>query len=121
MQLDVTFRNLKAREEVRQRAKALFERNLGRFLDPASEASLIVSVQRGVKNLELRVTSRGNTHVASVDDAELRTALDKVFHTMENTLRRAKERRTDRRHEPNDEFGGAPPEPEVDADPDEVA
>jgi len=119
MQLDVTFRNLTPRDEVRQRAKALFER-MERFLDPASEGSLIISVQRGAKNLELRVTTRGQTFVASEEESELRTALDKVFHTMENTLRRAKERRTDRRHEPGDEFGGGV-SPAVDADPDEVA
>ena len=97
MNLDITFKNLRPRKELRERADFLYAK-LERFLDPAAEGTLMVSVEHGEAILELVVTTYGETHTAIEDDSELRTALDKVFHTMENRLRRHKERRTDRRH-----------------------
>jgi ribosomal subunit interface protein len=96
MHLEVTFRNLNAREEVRQRAQALFKK-LERFLDAASEAQMVVGVEHGLAVVEMVVTSRGATHKITEEDADLRTALDRLMHSMENQLRRAKERRNDRR------------------------
>lgn len=96
MHLEVTFRNLRARDEIRTRAELLFAK-LHRFLDPAAGAQLVVAVEHENAVIELVVTSRGEVHKVEEEDAELRTALDKVFHTMEVNLRRAKERRIDTR------------------------
>lgn len=95
MHLEVTFKNLRPREEIRLRAQALHQK-LERFLDAASEGQLVVAVERGLANLELVMTVKGETHKASEEHEDLRTALDKLFHNMENQLRRSKERRIDR-------------------------
>jgi len=95
--LDVTFRNLRSREEVRRRAHALFEK-LERFLDPAATASLVITHEHDSTVSELTVTTYGEVHQVQEDDEDLRTALDRAFHRAEISLRRAKERRIDRQH-----------------------
>jgi ribosome-associated translation inhibitor RaiA len=107
MQLDVTFKNLRPREEVRLRAVALYEK-LERFLDAASTGTLVVNVEHGSAILELVVRANGETHTVSESHAELRAALDKTFHTMEVRLRRAKEKRLARRHDGPDVDGFTP-------------
>lgn len=98
MHLEVTFKNLRPREEVRARAVALHNK-LERFLDPASTGTLLVNVEHGNAILELVLRANGETHTVTETHTELRTALDKTFHTMEVRLRRAKEKRIDRHHE----------------------
>jgi putative sigma-54 modulation protein len=98
MQLEVTFKNIQPREEIRRRADHLYGK-LERFLDPAADARLTVSIEHEVAVLELVVNSNGVTHKANEEDPELRTALDKLFHTVESSLRRTKEKRVDRRRE----------------------
>jgi ribosome-associated translation inhibitor RaiA len=95
MHLEVSFKNLRPRDEVRMRAQALFGK-LERFLEPASTGTLLVNVEHGNAILELVVRAAGETHTVSESHSELRAALDKTFHTMEVRLRRAKERRLDR-------------------------
>lgn len=95
MQLQVTFRGTKPRDEVRRRAELLFGK-LERFLDAASEGTLVVSREHGSFEVEITVHAHGQTFQAKDEDEDLRTALDRMFHTIENTLRRAKEKREDR-------------------------
>jgi len=99
MRLEVTFRNLQARDEVRNRAEILFAK-LERFLDPAAEGVLTVAIEHGAAHLEMHVTTRGAVHKASEEDADLRTALDRLFHRLEVQLRRGKEKRLDRARPP---------------------
>lgn len=96
MSLEVTFRNLRPRDEIRRRGEALYAK-LERFLDSASTASLVVAVEAGAPAVELTVTSRGHTYTADERDDELRTALDRLFHNVEEQLRRAKDRRVSQR------------------------
>ena len=96
MNLEVTFRNLNPREEVRKRAEALFEK-LERFLDAAADGQMTVGVEHGAAIVEVVVTSRGVTYKAQEEDPDLRTALDRAMHGLENQLRRAKEKRTSHR------------------------
>lgn len=96
MSLEVSFRNIKPREEIRKRAEVLYGK-LERFLDPDAEGQLMVNVEHANAVLEIVVVSHGDTLKATEEDAELRTALDKLFHNMETQLRRRKERRQDRR------------------------
>ena len=106
MQLETTFRNVSARPEVKTRAEHLFAK-LEKFLDPAATGHLIVSAEHGKVILEIVVKAAGGTYVAKEEDEELRNALDLVFHTIENQLRRAKDRkRSHRERGPDDEFGG---------------
>ena len=112
MHLEVTFRNLSPREEVRKRADVLFAK-LHRFLDAASDAQLNIAIEHGQAIVELVCTSHGAVHKASEEDEDLRTSLDRVFHTMETQLRRAKERRIDRKREAGEvEDGFAPADDE---------
>jgi len=95
MHLEVSFKNLRPRDEIKTRAQALYTK-LEKFLDPASEATLLVNVEHGKAILELVIRTAGETHLVTEEDAELRAALDRTFHTMEVRLRRSKEKRVDR-------------------------
>lgn len=97
MHLEVTFRNLKPRAEIRRRAEALYGK-VEHFLDPAATGVLVVQAEHGTFVTDLVVTTNGSVHQIKEEDADLRTALDRVFHRAETTLRRAKERRIDRFH-----------------------
>lgn len=115
MHLETSFFNLKPRDEIRNRAEALYAK-LERFLDPDATANLAVTVEHGSAVMELVLVTKGDTQKAVEEHEDLRTALDKVFHTMEMQLRRRKERRIDRRRaegEPEDGF--EPLEPDDDA------
>ena len=105
MQLEITFKNLRPRNEIRVRADALYEK-LERFLDAPAEGHLVVTVEHGKAVLELVVTSHGETHTVTEEEDELRTALDKLFHTMEVRLRRAKEKRIGRSRQPRETEDG---------------
>lgn len=96
MQLEVTFRRLNPRDEIRKRAEALFAK-FDRFLDPAAEGQLVVSIEHQQAICELVVKSRGQTFKAENSDEQLRASMDMVFHNMEEQLRRFKDRRTERR------------------------
>ena len=96
MNIEVSFKGLKPRREVKERAEALFKK-LHRFLVPSSEARLLVAVSHGNAVLELVVSKKGQTFKAEHEHSDLRTALDQLFHTMEGQLRRSKERDLDRR------------------------
>lgn len=96
MSIEVSFKGLKPRSEVRERADALYKK-LDRFLDPASEARLMVGVSHGNAVVELSVTKKGQTFKAEEEHGDLRTALDRLFHKMEGQLRRSKERGVGRR------------------------
>ena len=94
MHLEVTFKNLRPRDEIRDRAEVLYAK-LERFLEPAAQSTRVVAVEHGQAVVELVVTTYGETHTVIEEQGELRTALDKLFHTMDLRLRRAKERRAD--------------------------
>lgn len=97
MHLEVTFKSgLRPRKEVRERAEMLFGK-LERFLEPASEGQLTVQIDHTEAIVELVIKAHGETHVVVEEQEDLRTALDKAFHTMETRLRRQKERRIDAR------------------------
>ena len=98
MSLTLTYRHMKPREEINRRSQALYAK-LERFLDPAAESHMIVAVEHGDAVVELVVNSRGETHKVHEEHDDMRTALDKLFHTAEMQLRRSKERRTSHRHD----------------------
>jgi ribosome-associated translation inhibitor RaiA len=86
---------------------------LERFLEPAAQATLVVAVEHAKAVLELVVTSHGETHTVIEEEGDLRTALDKTFHTMDLRLRRAKERRADHHRTEAVPEDGFAPEPQV--------
>lgn len=105
MALEVSFRNIRPRDEVRKRSEVLYGK-LERFLDPDAEAQLLVNVEHGEAVLELVVVTHGDTLKATENHDDLRTALDKLFHKIEHQLRRRKEKRDDRRHSGSDKPDG---------------
>jgi len=96
MNLDVTFRNLSPRDEVRRRGEALYSK-LERFLDPAADGHMIVSVEQHTAIVEVVVGTRGQVFKAEERNEDMRTAMDKSFHNVEEQLRRFKDKRTQRR------------------------
>ncbi len=102
MGLQLSFRNMKPRDEVRRRIEALYAK-LERFLDPAADTHVLVGVEHGFAVVEIVVAARGETYKATEEHDDLRTAIDKLFHKAEEHLRRAKDRRVSRRK-------SAPPE-----------
>lgn len=96
MNLDVTFRNLSPRDEVRRRGEALYGK-LERFLDPAAGGHMIVSVEHHTAIVEVIVGTRGQVFKAEERNEDMRTAMDKSFHNVEEQLRRFKDKRTQRR------------------------
>ena len=95
MHLEVTFKNLRPRDELRKRASVLHDK-LERFLDPAAKSQLTVEIEHGTAVLELVVHTKGGTHTVRAEDEEMRAALDQLFHTVEEKLRRNKEKRIDK-------------------------
>jgi ribosomal subunit interface protein len=112
MHLEVTFKNLRPRDEIRERAEALYAK-LERFLEPAAQGTLVVAVEHAKAVVELVVTSHGETHTVIEEKGDLRTAIDMTFHTMDLRLRRAKERRADHHRAEAPEADGFAPEPQV--------
>jgi ribosomal subunit interface protein len=104
MHLEVTFRNLNPREEIRRRAQALYNK-LEHFLDAAATGQMVVGVEHGAAVVELVITSRGATYTVKEEDPDLRACLDRAMHSAENQLRRAKELRTNRRERGEEEDG----------------
>jgi ribosomal subunit interface protein len=95
MHLEVTFKNLQARDELRKRATVLHDK-LERFLDPAATSQLTVEIEHGKAIMELVVHTQGGTHTVKSEAEEMRAALDQLFHTVEEKLRRTKEKRVDK-------------------------
>jgi len=96
MNLDVTFRNLRPRDEIRRRGDALYAK-LERFLDPAADAHMVVSIEHHEAIVEVVVTTLGHVCKAEERSDDLRTAMDKAFHGVEEQLRRLKDKRTEKR------------------------
>ena len=96
MNLDVTFRNLRPRDEIRRRGDVLFGK-LERFLDPAADGQMVVSIEHHEAIVEVVVTTLGHVCKAEERSDDLRTAMDKAFHGVEEQLRRLKGKRTGHR------------------------
>ena len=121
MHLEVTFRNLSPRAEIRRRSEALFEK-LHRFLDDSADGQLTVGVEHGQAVVELVINRKGEALKAGEEHEDMRTALDKTFHSMEGQLRRSKERRIDRTQKGIDgEDGFEVPDADDALDEDEVS
>lgn len=122
MNLHVTFRNLNPRDEIRRRGEALFAK-LERFVDPATEGQMIVSIEAHEAIVEVIVSEGRHVSKALERSEDLRTAMDKAFHTVEEQLRRRKDRRNSgkraRRREPETGFVVEPSSSDAD-DRDEV-
>ena len=95
MSLSVTFKSLAPREEVRRRAVALYTK-LERFLDPSAEGTMVIAFEHGQIVSDIVVNARNATYKATAEDPDLRASIDRLMHTLEEQLRRAKSRRTDR-------------------------
>jgi putative sigma-54 modulation protein len=110
MTLEITFRNLNPRDEIRKRANALYAK-FEKFLDSAAEGHLVVNVEHNEAIAELIVSTHGQTFKAVETNEDLRTSMDKVFHNLEGQLRRNKDRRTNKKgvrgREPLDGFQDA--------------
>ena len=81
MNLDVTFRNLRPRDEIRRRGDVLFGK-LERFLDPAADGQMVVSIEHHEAIVEVVVTTLGHVCKAEERSDDLRTAMDKALQPL---------------------------------------
>ncbi len=96
MRLDVTFRNLEASEKLREHCNRRLQK-VGRYLKEEAEAHVVLRVEKNREIAEVTITGRrGQTHVASAEGPDLRSAIDGVAHKLERAVRRAGDRRNDR-------------------------
>jgi putative sigma-54 modulation protein len=97
MRLDITFRNLKPDEELRQVVSRRLEK-VSRFLRPPIEAHVVLHEEKHRQLVEVSVSGAGEAaHVASAESDDMRTAIDMVMHKIESSLRRSHDRRVDHR------------------------
>jgi putative sigma-54 modulation protein len=98
MRLDVTFRNMKASDALRERAEMKFQKVAMHLKEPV-EGRLIMLVDKHRHTAELTVHSAGEqTFTAKETTEDPYASIDTLMHRMERTARRAKERMLDRMH-----------------------
>ena len=95
MRLDVTFRNMKPSDRVRDRAEKKFLKVAKHLREPI-EADLVLKVEKHRHSAELRVSGAGETFKAHEATEDLYATIDLIMTKLERTVRRAKERSIDR-------------------------
>ena len=96
MSITVSYRNLKPRRDVNRRAESLYGK-MEAYLDPAASATLLLSAENDAVVAEATVQAWSNTFRAEETDDELRTAMDKVMHKLNEQVRRFKDKRSKHR------------------------
>ena len=96
MRLDITFRNIEPSDSLRQRAEKKFGKVCKHLSEPI-EGHLVLKVEKHRNSAELTVSGGKDEHfrVHEVTD-DMYATIDGLMHKLERTVRRSKERRTDR-------------------------
>ena len=97
MRLDITFRNMKPSDRVRERVEKKFQKVAKHLREPI-EADLVLKVEKHRHSAELRVSGAGETFTAHEATEDLYATIDSIMTKLERTVRRAKERAIDREH-----------------------
>ena len=97
MRLDITFRNMKPSDRVRERAEKKFQKVAKHLREPI-EADLVLKVEKHRHSAELKVSGNGETFTAHEATEDLYATIDGIMTKIERTVRRAKERAIDRQH-----------------------
>lgn len=111
MRLDLTFRNLDATDELRERAMQKFEKASKHLREPI-EGTLVLRVEKHRNEAELVVHAAGEQYFRVREEtSDMAAAVDGVMKKLERVVRRHKERIIDRTHTgpglPVDGFGAA--------------
>ncbi len=99
MRLDITFRNMKPSDRVRERVEKKFQKVAKHLREPI-EADLVLKVEKHRHSAELRVSGAGESFTAHEATEDLYATIDAIMTKVERTVRRAKERSIDREHAP---------------------
>lgn len=98
MRLDITFRNMKTSDTLRERAEKKFQKVATHLREPI-EGKLVLSKGKAGHTVELTVSGAGEAPIAVRDENEdAYTSIDRAFAVMERRARRHRERSLDRAH-----------------------
>ena len=103
MRLDITFRNMKPSDRVRDRAEKKFQKVAKHLREPI-EADLVLKMERHRHSAELRVSGAGDSFTAHEASEDLYNTIDSIMTKVERTVRRAKERSIDRQQAAGPQF-----------------
>jgi len=95
MRLDITFRNMKPSDRVRDRAEKKFQKVAKHLREPI-DADLVLKLEKHRQSAEIRVSAAGETFTAHEATEDLYATIDAIMAKLERTVRRAKERTIDR-------------------------
>lgn len=98
MRLDITFRNMKTSDTLRERADKKFRKVATHLREPI-EGKLVLSRDKTGHTVELTVSGAGEAPIAVREENEdAYTSIDRAFTVMERRARRHRERSLDRAH-----------------------
>ena len=97
MRLDITFRNMKPSDRVRERVEKKFQKVAKHLREPI-DAELVLKVEKHRHSAEIKVSGAGETFAAHEATEDLYATIDSIMTKLERTVRRAKERSIDREH-----------------------
>jgi len=98
MRLDITFRNMKTSDTLRERADKKFQKVAKHLREPI-EGHLVLTRGKNGHTVELTVSGAGDAPFSAHDEHEdAYTSIDRVFTVMERRARRSRERVIDRAH-----------------------
>ena len=98
MRLEITFRNMKTSDTLRERADKKFQKVAKHLREPI-EGHLVLTRGKNGHTVELTVSGAGDAPFSAHDEHEdAYTSIDRVFTVMERRARRSRERVIDRAH-----------------------
>jgi len=98
MRLEITFRNMKTSDTLRERADKKFQK-VAKHLRAPIEGHLVLTRGKNGHTVELTVSGAGEAPFSARDEHEdAYTSIDRVFTVMERRARRSRERVIDRAH-----------------------
>lgn len=99
MRLDITFRNMKKSDTLRERAQKKFQKVAKHLREPI-EGKLVLNRGKNGHAVELTVSGAGEAPFSARDEHEdAYTSIDRVFTVMERRARRSREKSLDRSHD----------------------
>jgi putative sigma-54 modulation protein len=117
MRLEVTYRNIRAADALRERAERKFQK-VSKHLREPIEAHVVLRVEKHRHLAEATVASSGDVFKAHVESDDMYVAIDGLMNKLERVVRRHRERIIDRAHSGSgDATDGFPP---VEYEPEEI-
>jgi len=95
MNFDMTYRNIRATDALKDRAQRKFSK-VSKHLREPIEAHVVLRVEKHRHMAEATVSSSGNVFKAQEESGDMYTTIDGLMSKLERTVRRHRERKIDR-------------------------